>query len=209
MRMHVRHWPGVVVALSLAAGCWGGGRSEQPAPAAGPGTPRYPHTEADVRFMSVMIAHHAQAVRMARLATASQAGSTVSRLAERIASGQRDEIATMQQWLRDRGQPVPEVDTTEWTVSGHAHPMPGMATEAELARLGAAKGADYDRLFLTLMIRHHRGAVAMVKDLFGTPGAAQDETVFKFANDVQVDQSTEIARMERLLSTLPAGGRST
>ncbi len=81
--------------------------------------------------------------------------------------------------------------------------MPGMLTPAQMSQLEAARGPEFDRLFLTFMIQHHRGAVAMVKQLFGTPGAAQDETVFKFANDVNVDQTTEIARMERMLAALP------
>jgi uncharacterized protein (DUF305 family) len=80
--------------------------------------------------------------------------------------------------------------------------MPGMLTEAQLKELDQARGRDFDRLFLTYMIQHHRGAVAMVNDLFGSPGAAQDETVFKFANDVSADQSTEIARMETMLAAL-------
>jgi uncharacterized protein (DUF305 family) len=88
--------------------------------------------------------------------------------------------------------------------SHHETSMPGMLTEAQLRQLDQARGPEFDRLFLTLMIQHHRGAVAMVKELFGSPGAAQDETVFKFANDVSVDQSTEIARMEKMLSA--AGG---
>jgi uncharacterized protein (DUF305 family) len=106
----------------------------------------------------------------------------------------------MQQWLRDRGRPVPQGDH-----AGHGHLMPGMLTEAQMKELDEARGPEFDRLLLTFMIQHHRGAVAMVKELFGTQGAAQDETVFKFASDVNVDQSTEIARMERMLSALPDG----
>ena len=87
----------------------------------------------------------------------------------------------------------------------HGHLMPGMLTEAQMQELEQAKGPEFDRLFLTYMIQHHRGAVAMVKQLYGTPGAAQDDTVFKFANDVGVDQTTEIARMERMLDSMPAG----
>jgi uncharacterized protein (DUF305 family) len=83
--------------------------------------------------------------------------------------------------------------------------MPGMLTPAQMQQLDQAKGPEFDRLFLTFMIQHHRGAVSMVKDLFGTPGAARDETVFKFANDVNVDQTTEVARMERMLAALPPG----
>jgi uncharacterized protein (DUF305 family) len=127
------------------------------------------------------------------------ASPSVRTLAERIINGQQDEIATMQQWLRDRGKPVPEAR------SGHAMHhmlMPGMLTESQMMELDQARGGEFDRLFLTYMIQHHRGAVSMVKDLLGTYGAAQDETVFKFANDVSVDQSTEIARMGRVLKPL-------
>ena len=154
--------------------------------------------------MSDMIGHHAQAMVMAGWAPTHGASASVLRLAERIMSGQQDEIATMQQWLRDRGRPVPQGHH-----SAHGHLMPGMLTEAQMNQLAAARGPEFDRLFLTFMIQHHRGAVAMVKELFGTPGAAQDQTVFKFANDVNVDQSTEIARMERMLSALPAGEPSS
>ncbi len=181
---------------------------------------RYPYTEADVRFMSAMIGHHSQAIVMARMAPGSGASAPVSTLAERIINGQRDEIATMQQWLRDRGKPVPDpasslANGAHGARSGQAHSpssgqasaehhmlMLGMLTEAQLRQLEEAQGGEFDRLFLSFMIQHHRGAVSMVTELFGTRGAARDETVFKFANDVSVDQSTEIARMERMLAAL-------
>ncbi len=150
--------------------------------------------------MSAMIGHHAQALEMAALAPKNGASPEILRLAERIAAGQQDEIATMQQWLRDRGEPVPEPHH-----AGHGHAMPGMLTEAQMRELEQARGPAFDRLFLTYMIQHHRGAVEMVKQLYGTPGAAQDDTVFKFADDVGVDQTTEIARMERMLDAMPAG----
>lgn len=166
---------------------------------------RYPYTTADVHFMSGMIAHHAQAIAMARWAPSHGASPSVQTLAERIINAQQDEIGTMQQWLRDRLQPVPEPRATGMRMSmgGMEHDMlmPGMLTEAQMKQLDDARGADFDRLFLTFMIQHHRGAVSMVKDLFSTYGAGQDETVFKFASDVNVDQTTEIARMERMLAT--------
>jgi uncharacterized protein (DUF305 family) len=190
------------VLLPVLTACGGSARgSAQPAPAQ---VSRYPHTEADVRFMSAMIGHHAQAVEMATLAPTHDAGPSVRRLAERLMRGQQDEIATMGQWLRDRGQPVPEGHH-----SAHGSHMPGMLTDAQMNELAAARGAEFDRLFLTFMIQHHKGAVAMVKELFGTPGAGQDDTVFKFASDVNVDQTTEIARMERMLSALPASRPSS
>ena len=169
----------------------------------------YPYTEADVRFMSHMIAHHAQALVMAAWVPSHGANSSVRTLAERIINGQQDEIVSMQRWLRDRGQPVPEASAAGMKMhmhgAGHDMLMPGMLTEAQMHQLDQANGPEFDRLFLTFMIQHHRGAVTMVKDLFGTNGAAQDEKVFKFANDVNVDQSTEIARMERMLAALQSG----
>ncbi|HEX8211457.1 MAG TPA: DUF305 domain-containing protein [Longimicrobium sp.] len=163
-----------------------------------------PWTAADVHFMSHMIGHHAQAIEMARLAPTHGANPTVRRLAERIINAQQDEIATMQQWLRDRKQPVPEARasaTMTMTTNGveHQMKMPGMLSDAQMKQLDEARGPEFDRLFLTFMIQHHRGAVAMVEELFGTHGAGQDETVFKFASDVNVDQITEIARMQQML----------
>jgi uncharacterized protein (DUF305 family) len=168
---------------------------------------RYPYTAADVRFMSGMIGHHAQAIMIAGWAPSHGASRSVQILCERIINEQGDEIRTMQQWLRDRAQPVPDAQTMGMKMSmggtEHVMLMPGMLTDAQLAELDAARGAHFDRLFLTDMIQHHRGAVSMVKELFSTPGAGQDETVFKFASDVNVDQTTEIARMEKMLAALP------
>jgi uncharacterized protein (DUF305 family) len=203
---------GLLAALSLAACSSAPNEGVQAAPAPATGGARYPHTEADVDFMSAMIGHHAQALVMAGWAPTHGASPAVLRLAERIINGQEDEIATMQRWLRDRGQAVPEVDSSGKTMtmhgSGHEHHMPGMLTPAQMKQLDQARGPEFDRLFLSSMVQHHRGAVAMVKDLFSSRGAAQDETVFKFANDVSVDQSTEIARMERMLEAM-RGERST
>lgn len=164
---------------------------------------RLPWTAADAHFMTGMIGHHAQAIDMARLAPTNDASPAVRRLAERIINAQADEILLMQQWLADRRQPVPEARAAgvKHVMDGVEHEMlmPGMLTAAQMTELAAARGKAFDELFLTLMIQHHRGAVAMVKELFGSYGAGQDETVFKFASDVNVDQSTEIARMEQML----------
>jgi uncharacterized protein (DUF305 family) len=162
-------------------------------------------TPADVHFMTGMISHHAQALVMARWAESHGASSSIRTLAARITNAQRDEIATMQAWLRDREQPVPEVEITDQGMmirGGHAMRMPGMLTDVQMAELEKARGAEFDRLFLTFMIQHHQGAVTMVHELFATDGAGQDEAVFKFASDVQVDQTTEIARMEIMLGQL-------
>jgi uncharacterized protein (DUF305 family) len=170
---------------------------------------RYPYVAGDVHFMNAMIGHHAQAIVMSGWAASHGANPAVVRLADRIINAQQDEINTMQSWLRDRRLPVPEAKPgpMKMMMDGMEHEMlmPGMLTDEQMKQLDQARGKEFDRLFLTDMIQHHRGAVSMVKDLFGTYGAAQDETVFKFASDVQVDQSTEIARMERMLAALTLG----
>jgi uncharacterized protein (DUF305 family) len=181
---------------------------DAPAGKSKPGS--YPYTPADVEFMSHMIAHHAQALVMAGWAESHGASPSVRTLAGRIINGQQDEIATMQRWLRDRGQPVPDPKASGMQMSMHhsggGHDqgmlMPGMLTQDQMKQLDQARGVDFDRLFLTDMIQHHRGAVTMVNQLFGTEGAAREETTFKLANDVSVDQTTEIARMQRMLEGL-------
>lgn len=201
---------------------------------------RYPYTKADIDFMTGMIHHHAQAIEMSQWAPTHGASAEVQRLAARIINAQRDEIGTMQRWLRARNQPVPDAshDGMDMRASmhggmagmhdmhamhqasgasddqqTHAMLMPGMLTEEQMKELDAARGSEFDRLFLTFMIQHHSGAVSMVKDLFGSYGAAQDELVFKFASDVNVDQTTEIARMRKMLAVVifgdaPADGPS-
>ena len=167
----------------------------------------YPHSAADVKFMAGMIPHHAQAVLIGGWAATRATRADIRILAERIVVGQKDEIALMQTWLRDRRQPVPAADATHarMVMDGLEHDMlmPGMLTDAELAQLNAARGAEFDRLFLVFMIRHHEGALTMVEELFGSHGAAQDEVVFRFASDVFADQTTEIDRMQKMLAATP------
>lgn len=167
---------------------------------------RYPYTAADVRFMSAMIGHHAQALVLAGWAESHGAAPAVLRLAGRILNGQGDEIALLQQWLRDRRQRVPAtragVIQARHDGAEHEAHVPGMLSESQLKQLDEARGAEFDRRFLSLMIQHHQGAVAMVKELFASHGAGQDETVFKFASDVSADQSTEIERMQKMLAAL-------
>jgi uncharacterized protein (DUF305 family) len=170
-----------------------------------PGLGRLPYSDADVEFMAGMIPHHAQAVIMAAWAPSHGARQDVAILCERILVAQRDEIATMQNWLRDRGQTVPDAASTRhrMRVDGIEHDMlmPGMLSDEEMAALDRARGPEFDRLFLTGMIKHHQGAIDMVDVLFKSYGAAQDETVFKFASDVYADQSIEIDRMNQMLQT--------
>lgn len=174
--------------------------------AADSGRPAY--TTADVHFMSGMIGHHAQAVLMAGWAPSHDASRAVLALCERIVVGQRDEIGLMQRWLRERHEAVPDGDASHDMMPGMNRPMrmPGMLSAEQLARLDAARGPQFDRLFLTFMVQHHQGAVTMVEQLFGATGAAQDDNVFKFASDVHVDQITEIDRMNLMLAALPSEG---
>ena len=170
---------------------------------------RYPYTAADIQFMTGMISHHAQAIVMAKWAPSHGANQSVQTLCARIINAQQDEIALMQTWLRDRNQPVPEAKPVpmKMMMNGMEQEMlmPGMLTDDQMKQLDAARGAEFDRLFLTFMIQHHSGAIQMVKELFDTYGAAQDYTVVKMASDVNVDQTTEIARMQRMLAMMKLG----
>src|SRR5262245_29105612 len=164
------------------------------------------YSDADIEFMTGMIPHHAQAVIMAGWAPTHGARADVAILCERIVVGQRDEIKSMQTWLRDRGQPVPDATSTrmKMKMNGVEHDMlmPGMLSDEEMAALDNARGSEFDRLFLIGMIKHHQGAIDMVNDLFKAYGAAQDDTIYKFASDVFADQSIEIDVMNKMLETV-------
>lgn len=183
-------------------------------------------TQADIDFMNDMIIHHAQALIMSRMAPENGASPVVQTLAARIINAQHDEIATMQKWLKDRGQPAPIVtfDGIEMIVEmeqppGHDHhheehghhghhdmshhdDMPGMLTHEQLKELKHARGQEFDRLFLTYMIEHHEGAVIMVRDLFDAEGAANDAEAFDLASDIHAEQITEINRMQLMLDQM-------
>jgi uncharacterized protein (DUF305 family) len=158
---------------------------------AGPG-----YTVADVRFMQHMIGHHAQALVMTAMAPTHGAGVQLRALAEKIDISQRDEIAMMERWLEDRGQPIPAADHMVGMM------MPGMLTAEQLAELDAARGDEFDRLFLRYMIQHHQGALVMVEELFDSPRAGQEPEIFRFATDVDADQRDEIYVMQSMLGML-------
>ncbi len=167
-------------------------------------------TQDDVKFMVGMICHHAQALVMSRLAPENNANRQVQTLSSRIINAQKDEIETMQKWLRMRNQPVPQIDIDSLdlkiTLSGKPYTkyknMPGVLAEEQLHELARARGSDFDRLFLTYMIEHHKGAVVMVDNLFSKDGAAQGESTYRLASGIQVDQRTEIDRMNLMLNKL-------
>ncbi len=209
--------------LAAAAGASCGATTPTPAPATAPqpaqpphtivqpGAPGQPsrtvaaadapvfvitHTPADVAFMQGMIGHHAQAVEMTDLLKTRTTSDDMKLLALRIEVSQNDEIRFMQRWLASRGEPVP---------GPHAHHapgatlMPGMLSAADMARLTAARGVEFDKLFLEYMIRHHQGALVMVDELFASDGAGQEGDIHAFASDVVADQQMEIDRMSGML----------
>lgn len=167
---------------------------------------RQPFSDADILFMSGMIPHHAQAVVMSGWAPKNGANAQVKLLCERIVVSQKTEIKLMQQWLADRGLDVPPANATHHKMKmgdmEHDMLMPGMLNDAEMKQLEKARGKEFDRLFLTFMIRHHQGAIGMVEELFASFGAAQDDDVYKFASDVFADQEMEIGRMEQMLKAI-------
>ena len=199
----------LATAALLSSACASGGARPTPPPPVKIGVPAMKHTAADADFMRGMIHHHAQAVLMAKWAPTHDAGADLRRLAERIVVAQQDEIAMMQNWLKEKGEPVPEPSPGPMRMrmpDGTTHDMlmPGMLTEAELKQLDAARGVEFDRLFLTFMIRHHEGALDMVEQLFASKGAAQDEDTFRLASDVFADQTTEIRVMKEMLAARPS-----
>ncbi len=164
------------------------------------------YSPADAQFMHDMIPHHHQALEMAELVADRTNRPELIDVAGRINVSQGDEIEFMQQWLRERGEHVPE--PTAHDAMHISHKMAGMATPEQMAELAASTGTDFDRLFLTLMITHHEGAVTMVEELLEQPGAAYDPVLFEFVTDVTNSQSTEIERMNVLLVGLSSDPRA-
>jgi uncharacterized protein (DUF305 family) len=169
-----------------------------------------PYTDADVRFMQGMIPHHEQALAMTNLVPERSESEDIALLARRIAISQRAEIALMEAWLFARG----EERSTEHSHGGPNHDhatshhgsgemahhelMPGMLTESQLARLRAASGREFDRLFCQFMIQHHRGALTMVHQQRAAGGGVEAEG-YKVSADIEADQRIEIRRMQEVL----------
>ncbi len=200
MRKTVK-WTALALA-GLLAGC-GSASAQRHAHPPPPPAPAAQGGDADARFLRDMIVHHQQALEMVALVPGRSARPEVALIAERIQVSQRDEIAIMRRWLEARGHADSSSAHGAHDMSAHAgHDMaapPGLASPEEMARLAAASGPAFDRMFLELMIRHHQGALAMVAALLETAGAAQDPAVFGMASDVDADQRMEIARMRALL----------
>ncbi len=172
------------------------------------------YTDADVAFMQGMIVHHQQAVDMAKLVDDRTNNEEVVVIAGRILSSQTDEIKFMNEWLETRGEKtvMANMDHANMDHSKHAmvdhSQMAGMASPAQMAALAAAKGTDFDRQFLTLMIAHHEGAIDMVESLLDQPGSASDPILFRFVGDIEADQTSEIDRMDEILAGLSPDPRA-
>jgi uncharacterized protein (DUF305 family) len=212
----------ILLSIAAIAGCKTTGAGTSQAPIVQPGAPgqssqtvaatqasdvsKVQATDADVKFMQGMIHHHAQALDMVALLEKNTSSDDMRKLGERIRISQRDEIGMMQRWLRARGQDAPDPHAMHMPgMMGMDHDMvmmPGMLTEGEMQHLASLRGAEFDRAFLTGMIKHHGGALTMVKDLFATPGAGQESIIFAFASDVEADQQMEIDRMNGMLAAL-------
>ena len=199
---------------ALAAACGSAGVAAKP-PIVQPGAPgqesrviaapqatdlsKVGATDDDVKFMQGMIGHHQQAVEMVALIPTHSTRSDMQLLGKRIDLSQQDEMKMMRRWLEVRGKEIP----SEHAMHMHgATLMPGMLTAEEMAKLAAAKGVEFDRLFLEGMIKHHGGALTMVRELLATPGAGQEAEIFAFASDVDADQRMEIDRMGAMLNAL-------
>ncbi|MDT8408713.1 MAG: DUF305 domain-containing protein [Wenzhouxiangellaceae bacterium] len=163
------------------------------------------YSSADVRFMQDMIPHHHQALVMSRLVAERTGRNELIEVAERIETSQADEIEFMKDWLAERGETVPDPSAHEAMHISHA--MAGMASPEQMAELEQASGADFDPLFLSLMIEHHEGALTMVEDLLDESGAAYEPVLFEFTTDISSDQTAEIERMNVMLASYSADPR--
>jgi uncharacterized protein (DUF305 family) len=159
-------------------------------------------TDADVKFMQGMIMHHNQAVEMVALMPTRTKNPKLIALGQRISISQSDEMKFMKRWLTYRDKPIDEMGGMDMSKMPHMDMplMPGMLTPKQMDALKKASGSKFDQLFLTGMIQHHGGALTMVKDLFDTPGAAQDMQLFDFTADIGVTQQGEIDAMRNMLA---------
>ncbi|WP_353951795.1 DUF305 domain-containing protein [Knoellia sp. S7-12] len=159
-----------------------------------------PASPGDTAFYQDMIVHHAQAIVMVETVLERLSDEQVKGIASRIADEQVPEIDVMKRWLESKQQDVPP-QATNPRLGGHEHAgMPGMATENQLTELASVSGVAADQLFLTLMIKHHEGALAMVNDHAPTKGG--DYEVGKMAAEINVTQMKQIQQMQTMLARL-------
>lgn len=212
-----------IATVAVIAGC---GLAAGQVPVVQPGAPGQPsrvshtvpkfhdasYTAADVEFMQGMIHHHMQALQMVAMIPSHTTNPQLRLLGEKIQISQSDEIKAMEAWLRQRGQAVPvhapgssmsDPDMKMLLAGKPMAPMSGMLTPAQMRALEAARGAAFDRLFLTGMIQHHTGALAMVAELRAQPGSGLEPNIADYITGVDTDQRMEIDRMKGLLGDHP------
>jgi len=167
----------------------------------------------DVRYMQAMIHHHQQAVEMAALVKDRTSRQDLLDVAGRITASQADEIKFMRDWLRERGQDAPDPAAGHGSHGAQGHGamagMKGMATPEQMAALAAARGPEFERLFLERMIAHHDGAITMTKELLEQPGSAYDPVLENFTTEVTTEQGAEIEKMSAVLAQLTQDPRAT
>jgi uncharacterized protein (DUF305 family) len=155
--------------------------------------PQAPPNDADFEFMRRMIVHHQQAILMTGLVPERASADNVKKIASRIGDSQKPEIAAMNGWLHEHGQPT--IDPAEHGQHSSPAGMPGMATNAQLDELRAARGTDFDTRFLRLMIAHHEGALTMAR---AVQTSGRDVRVQELADEVIAIQSDEISNMRAM-----------
>ena len=200
---------GLIAGALVLAGCSGGSDSSDTASSASSASAtdsadsNEAFNNADVKFVQGMIPHHRGALAMAQLADGRAEDPRVIDLAGRIEAAQEPEIETMTSWLEEWGEPVPEESGSSMGGMDHGDmgggmDMGGMSSE-DMAAMEAASGAEFDRMFLEMMIEHHRGAVEMAETEIAD-GAYPDAVAM--AQEIAESQTAEIQEMETLLSEL-------
>lgn len=191
--------------LALAAGCGSNGDGDNGSmpgmdhggggnpPATAPASPGASFNDADVAFAQNMIPHHQQAVQMAELAASRTSNPDLKQLATQIKAAQDPEIQTMTGWLTAWGKPT-------MPTGGHeGMAMPGMMSDADMTKLTAAKGTDFDRMFAQMMIAHHNGAIQMAKDEQAKGTNTEAKTL---AATIEKDQAAEVTKLQQILDKL-------
>ena len=158
------------------------------------------HNKADTTFAQEMIPHHGQAIDMAKMAKTQASSAEVKALAADIEAAQGPEIAKMTGWLKAWGEDVPSTDMAGMPGMDHGsdQDMPGMMTSDEMKQLGNAHGADFDQMFLQMMIKHHEGALEMAKT---EKAQGANPQAVKLAESIEASQTAEIAKMRQMLKS--------
>nr|WP_148232654.1 DUF305 domain-containing protein [Janibacter sp. HTCC2649] len=186
-----------LVATLTLAGC---GTDDASTSAGGSGLTSS-HNEADLTFAQSMIPHHEQAVLMAKMATANASTTQLKELASTIEAAQGPEIETMGGWLKEWGEDVPSGNGGMDHDMGSMGDMPGMMSDDDMSKLDDSHGVAFDRMFLTMMVKHHTGAIEMART---EQSDGQNAEAVALAKKIEADQTAEIATMQGLLSALPS-----